>query len=86
MIFEINPLYAELNPTCQLLALLRAHHILRVSRIRIKGFEHTKRVLIFCTNFSRNIFILRIDERDMIKNVYWSSCEVRLFLLVFNRT
>jgi len=31
---NINPLNAELNPTCQLLALLGAHHILHVSRIR----------------------------------------------------
>jgi len=29
-----NPLNAELNPTCQLLALLGAHHILHISRIR----------------------------------------------------
>jgi len=33
----INPLNAELNPTCHLLALLGAHHILHVSRIRVKG-------------------------------------------------
>jgi len=31
-----NPLYAELNPICHLLALLGAHHILHFSRIRIK--------------------------------------------------
>jgi len=31
-----NPLNAELNPTCYLLALLRAHHILHFSRIRVK--------------------------------------------------
>jgi len=31
-----NPLNTELNPTCHLLALL-AHHILHVSRIRVKG-------------------------------------------------
>jgi hypothetical protein len=30
-----NPLNAELNPTCHLLVLLRAHHILHVSRIRV---------------------------------------------------
>jgi len=30
-----NPLNAELNPTCHLLALLGAHHILHVSRIRV---------------------------------------------------
>jgi len=31
----INPLNAELNPICHLLALLEAHHILHVSRIRV---------------------------------------------------
>ena len=33
---EINPFNAELNPICHLLALLGAHHILHVSRIRVK--------------------------------------------------
>jgi hypothetical protein len=33
---EINPLIAELNPICHLLALLGSHHILHVSRIRVK--------------------------------------------------
>ena len=31
-----NPLSAELNSICHLLALLGAHHILHVSRIRVK--------------------------------------------------
>jgi hypothetical protein len=31
-----NPLNAELNPICHLLALLGAYHILHVSRIRVK--------------------------------------------------
>jgi len=31
-----NPLNAELNPICHLLALLRDHHILHVGRIRVK--------------------------------------------------
>ena len=31
-----NPLNAELNPTCYLLALLGAHHYLQISRIRVK--------------------------------------------------
>jgi len=31
-----NPLNAELNPVCHLLALLGAHHILHVSRVRVK--------------------------------------------------
>jgi len=38
----INPLNAELNPICHLLALLGAHHILHVSRIRVK--EGLKRI------------------------------------------
>ena len=32
----VNPLNAELNPICYLLALLGAHHFLHVSRIRVK--------------------------------------------------
>jgi hypothetical protein len=32
----INPLNTELNPICHLLALLGTHHILHVSRIRVK--------------------------------------------------
>jgi hypothetical protein len=32
----INPLNTKLNPICHLLGLLGAHHILHVSRIRVK--------------------------------------------------
>jgi hypothetical protein len=32
----VNPLNAKLNPICHLLALLGAHPILHVSRIRVK--------------------------------------------------
>jgi len=32
-----NPLNAELNPICCLLALLGAHHFLHISRIRVKS-------------------------------------------------
>ena len=39
-----NPLNAELNPICYLLALLGAHHFLHVSRIRVKSL--TLRLLI----------------------------------------
>jgi hypothetical protein len=37
--FLINPLNTELNPICHLLASLGAHHILHVSRIRVKHNE-----------------------------------------------
>jgi hypothetical protein len=36
MFLLINPLNAELHPICHLLVLLGAHHILHVSRIRVK--------------------------------------------------
>jgi hypothetical protein len=37
----VNPLNAELNPICHLLALLGAHHILHVSGIGVEGWRHT---------------------------------------------
>jgi hypothetical protein len=33
---NINPLHAEVNPICHLLALLGAHHISHVSSVRVK--------------------------------------------------
>jgi len=36
---NINPLYAELNPICHLLALLGVHYFLHVSRIRVKSLS-----------------------------------------------
>jgi len=41
---KLNPLNAELNPICHLLALLGAHHILHVSRIRINISSATKAI------------------------------------------
>jgi len=41
---NFNPLNAELNPICYLLALLGAHHFLHVSRIRVKSL--TRRLLM----------------------------------------
>ena len=40
----VNPLNAELNPICYLLALL-AHHFLHVSRIRVKSLTLTVKSL-----------------------------------------
>jgi len=42
---QINPLNAELNPICHLLALLGAHHILHVSGIRV----NTVHALLSCS-------------------------------------
>ena len=37
VIILVNPLNAELNSICYLLALLGAHHFLHVSKIRVKS-------------------------------------------------
>ena len=37
LVLIFNPLNAELNPICYMLALLGAHHFLHVSRIRVKS-------------------------------------------------
>jgi hypothetical protein len=39
---RFNPLNAELNPICHLLALLGAHHILHVSRVRVNTSPRSK--------------------------------------------
>ena len=36
----LNPLNAELNPICYLVALLGAHHILHVNRIGVNQMRH----------------------------------------------
>ena len=36
-VWHINPLNAKLNPICHLLALLGAHHIFQISRVRVKS-------------------------------------------------
>ena len=38
----INPLNAELNSICHLLALLGTHHILHISRIRVNQLDAQK--------------------------------------------
>jgi len=45
--YHLNPLNAALNPIYHLLALLGAHHILHVSRIRVKLCW--AQTLLFCT-------------------------------------
>ena len=56
--FYINPLNAELNPICYLLALL-AHHFLHVSSIRVKLL--TLRLLMSYTHMER-LFLMFLDH------------------------
>ena len=41
-LLSINPLNAELNPVCHLLALAGAHHFVHVSRLRVKSVHDIK--------------------------------------------
>jgi len=58
---DINPLNAELNPICYFLALLGAHHFLRVSRIRVKSL--TLRLLMsYIYIYMERLFLMFLDH------------------------
>jgi hypothetical protein len=55
----LNPLNTELNPICHLLALLGAHHILHVSRVRVKRkLELRKGWTLFYSGFPYKLTLL----------------------------
>ena len=58
---NINPLKTQLNPICHFLALLGAHHILHVSRIRVKE----KKILELERENARLQFSGELLEQDM---------------------
>ena len=50
-----NPLNAELNHICHLLTLLGAHHILHVSRVRVKQPQvYSQTCIITCVDMKHN--------------------------------
>jgi len=53
--YSFNPLNAELNPICHLLALLGAHHLLNISRIRVKILDKTRKVYQDAVGLCQNI-------------------------------
>jgi hypothetical protein len=61
-----NSLNAELNPICHLLALLGAHHILHVSRIRVK-----------LTSMGWAGHVSRVEEKRTEYRVWWGNWKER---------
>ena len=52
-------------------------------RKRKEVTEHKMCVLIFSTNLSEAFLNLKRTERDMVKKVYWSSCNVAVILVSY---
>jgi hypothetical protein len=62
--WDINPLNDELNLICHLLALLGAHPILHVSRIRVKLY-----IFIYIFKINKNVYpkIIRTNTGALTK-------------------
>jgi hypothetical protein len=68
IIGNINPLNAELNPICHLLALLGAHPILYVSRIRLKLLLNARNVKRKST--TTFFFVIKPTRRTNFTNLF----------------
>ena len=66
-----NPLNADLNPICNFLALLGAHHILHVSRIRVNNCIRIQ--CNYCI-YLKSMFCTNIDM------YYFNTCTVHILL------
>jgi hypothetical protein len=84
----IYPAHNERAPCCLVRPLRLCNNF---TNYLIKGKIFSKKsnikcVLTFSTIFCEAFLNVRRGERDMIINVYWSLCEVPLFLLGFKET
>ena len=71
------------RPHCIYISTLpHKRHIFRKKNVT----EHKMCELIFSANLSQTFLILRRNDPDMIKKVYWSSCKCLLFLSDYNTT
>jgi transposase len=79
---ELNPLSAELNPICHLLALLEAHPILHVSRIKVNVLYSSP--YIFRVMKSRRMrwarHVARMEEKRRVYRVWVEKLEEKSLL------
>jgi len=76
----LHPLNAELNPICHLLALLGAHHIFHVSRIRVKVHKNAlNNGLIYLF-----IYLLRVHVAVVLLRI--SYAHIKVFNHTFGKT
>jgi hypothetical protein len=61
---SFNPLNTELNPICHFLALVGAHHIVHVSRVRFESVTHLGNsgldVFSYASVLGMHVFIVKI--------------------------
>ena len=61
---KFNPLNAELNPICHFLALVGAHHILHVSRVKVKAIFISIRFKFWMFVIHTFIYLLFIEKDE----------------------
>jgi len=75
-----NPLNAELNPICPLLALFGTHHILHISRISVNIYFN---IILLCWHFPNNPFLSRVPTDSMYAFLFSPihvTCQAHLIL------
>jgi len=70
--YALNPLNAELNPICHLLALLGGATIVVVSRLRVNGIHYVYNIDILLFYYM-NIWINIVSIMDPIKFIFYIS-------------
>ena len=68
---QFNTLNTELNPICRLLALLGAHHILHVSRIRVNILNGRRGVTLKAALMPKKMRLICLDTTEYLS--YYSE-------------
>ena len=75
--FKFSCLNAKLNPNCHLLALLGAHRILHISRVRVKGF--CSGILHSGSLYAWSLSIISYPKTIHFRNWIWYCPQVQMW-------